>query len=52
MDEGNFSASDDMVKEFDDSLSHVTYYTDGKGNWLKRVWAVQCSETTLFRDRC
>ena len=52
MDEGNFSASNDMVEEFDDSLPHVTYYTDGKGSWLKRVWAVQCSETTLFREQC
>jgi tRNA (cmo5U34)-methyltransferase len=52
MDEGDFSMRDDMVEEFDDSLPHVTYYTDGEGRWLKRVWAVQCPETILFRDRC
>lgn len=31
---------------------HVTYTTDGKGSWVKRIWAVQCSDTTLFREQC
>jgi SAM-dependent methyltransferase len=30
----------------------VTLYTDGKGRWLKRVWAAQCPETILLNDRC
>ena len=52
MDEGEFSVSDDLIEEFDDSQPQVTYYTDGKGRWLKRVWAAQCPETILFLDRC
>lgn len=51
-DEGDFSVSDELLEEFDESQPHVTFYTDGEGRWLKRVWAVQCSETILFRDRC
>lgn len=55
MDEGEFSVSDDLddlIEELDESQPHVTYYTDGKGLWLKRVWAAQCPETILFRDQC
>ena len=44
--------SDNLIEEFDDSQPHVTFYTDGEGRWLKRVWAAQCPETILFRDQC
>ena len=37
---------------FDDSQPQVTLYTDGNGNWLKRLWGVQCPMTILFRERC
>ena len=30
----------------------VTLYTDGKGRWLKRVWAAQCPEMILLNDQC
>lgn len=43
---------DELLDEFDDAQPHVTYYTDGKGSWVKRVWGIQCPETILFRDRC
>ncbi len=38
--------------DWDDSQPHVTFYTDGQGRWLQRVWAVQCSQSILIRDRC
>lgn len=44
--------SEQFVDASDESQPHVTFYTDGKGHWLKRVWAVQCPETILFRDQC
>ena len=44
--------SDELLEDFDDSLPHVTFYTEGEGRWLKRVWAVRCPETILLRDRC
>ncbi|WP_235935362.1 class I SAM-dependent methyltransferase [Candidatus Laterigemmans baculatus] len=44
--------NDDLFDDFDETQPHVTYYTDGEGRWLKRVWADQCRETILFRDRC
>jgi hypothetical protein len=39
-------------EDWDDSQPQVTFYIDGQGRWLKRVWAVQCSQSILFRDRC
>jgi len=44
--------SDELLEDFDDSLPHVTFYAEGEGRRLKRVWAVQCPETILLRDRC
>jgi len=38
--------------DWDDSQPHVTFYTDAKGRWLKRVWAVQCSQSILIGNRC
>ncbi|GAB5517551.1 class I SAM-dependent methyltransferase [Rhodopirellula baltica] len=38
--------------DWGDSQPHVTFYTDGRGKWLKRVWAVQCSQSILIGDRC
>ncbi|XZE19481.1 class I SAM-dependent methyltransferase [Pirellulaceae bacterium SH449] len=43
---------DDLELEWDETQPRITYYTDGNGRWLKRVWVVQCPETILFRDRC
>lgn len=42
----------DIRNDWDDSQPHVTFYTDGQGRWLKRVWAVQCSQEILILDRC
>lgn len=39
-------------EKWDDSQPQVTFYTDGQGRWSKRVWAVQCSQSILIRDRC
>ena len=39
-------------EDWDDSKPHVTFYTDGQGRWLRRVWAVRCSHDILIRDRC
>jgi tRNA (cmo5U34)-methyltransferase len=50
--EGDFSVSDDLINDSDYDQPHVTFYTDGEGHWLKRVWAAQCPETILFREQC
>ena len=38
--------------DWDDSQPHVIFSTDGQGRWWKRVWAVQCSQSILIRNRC
>lgn len=38
--------------DWDDSQPHVLFSTDGRGRWWKRVWAVQCSQSILIRERC
>jgi tRNA (cmo5U34)-methyltransferase len=30
----------------------ITYYGDGKGRWIKVVWATQCSEKIMMAGRC
>jgi tRNA (cmo5U34)-methyltransferase len=49
--EGDYFVSDDLIDDSDYVQPHVTFYMDGEGRWLKRVWAVQCPEAILFRER-
>ena len=32
--------------------ANITYYGNGKGRWLKRVWRCQCPKKVFFYGRC
>jgi len=33
-------------------MPDITYYGDGEGNWVMRVWAEQCPEPIMFSGKC